>query len=353
MAAGHPEGARSVGEQLTTTHLRRLLDSTRIVPWVADARSWQFTYVGAQVTQLLGYPREQWYETDFWVAHLHPEDRETAVSYCLKSSQVCREYEFDYRMIAANGQTVWIHDIVAVETERGAPRELRGFLIDISARKQAQEALESLSSRLMTVKEDEQGRLARELHDGFNQRLAALSIRLGSIRRELPGVGTDMHRELASAQDAVVELAKDLQRVARELHPSALEQLGLVPALQQHCREVREREGVTVHLTAQLGDRSVEPNVGLCLFRIVQEALRNVVRHSKAEEADVVLQSQPDGLHLTIQDRGTGFDTNRVPERGLGLIGFKERVRPLGGTLSIRSEPGAGTLVQVRIPWAK
>ena len=343
-------GALAVGEPRAPEHLRRLLESTRIVPWVADARTWTFTYVGAQVIDLLGYPRERWYEEDFWLSHLHPDDQEEAVSYCAKSSQTCREYEFDYRMISATGQTVWLHDIVSVEMVNGAASELRGFLIDITARKQAQEALESVASSLLTVKEDEQRRLARELHDGFNQRLAALSIQLGSIRQRLSNVSPDTRRELAAAQDDVVELAKDLQRVARDLHPSALEHLGLVAALRQHCREVSQRDGITVHFTAQPEDRSVGPEVGLCLYRIAQESLRNVVQHSRSRAAEVTLRSLPDGLYLSIRDSGIGFDANGAGGRGLGLVSLRERVRPFDGTLSIRSERGIGTEIQVHLP---
>ena len=304
-----------------------------------------FTYVGSQVVDLLGYSREEWYQKDFWSSHLHPDDRQSAIDYCLKSSQTCREYEFDYRMISATGQTVWLHDVVAVEKAKGAPRELRGFLIDISARKQAQEELESVAACLLSVKEDEQQRLARELHDGFNQRLAALSIQLGSIRQH-SDVPRDIRRELAVVQGEVVELAKDLQRVARDLHPSVLEHLGLVPALTQHCREVGQHEALTVHLNAELEDRSVEPGMALCVYRIVQESLRNVVQHSKSEDADVTVTSLPDGLTLSIRDYGIGFDPNRVRERGLGLVSLRERVRRFDGTLSIQSEPGTGTDVK-------
>ena len=336
-------------ESLVSKHLRRLLESTRVVPWVADAGTWNFTYVGAQVAELLGYPRERWYEKDFWISHLHPDDREHAVAFCLKSAQKYREYEFDYRMIAATGRMVWLHDIVEVETRGGVIVELRGFLIDITARKEAEAELRSVASCLLTVREDEHRRLAQELHDGFNQRLAALSIRLGSVR-QWDSTAPDVRRELVVAQDELVEITRDLQRVAHALHPATLEHLGLVATLQRHCHEVSQQEGLTVRFSADGDEKAISSGVSLCLYRIVQEALHNVVQHAKADDAEVILTSSSDGVTLTVRDRGVGFVTDRAEGRGLGLLGFRERVRPFGGILSIQSERGTGTELRVHIP---
>ena len=121
--------------------LRVLLETTNAVPWEADARTWQFTYVGPQAIKLLGYPLEQWYGNDFWPAYIHPDDRDAALKFCMEASATRDDYEFEYRMIAADGRIVWLHDIVSVVREAGEPISLRGFLIDITERKRAQEAL--------------------------------------------------------------------------------------------------------------------------------------------------------------------------------------------------------------------
>ena len=113
-----------------------------------------------------------------------------------------------------------------------------------------------------------------------------------------------------------------------------------------------QREGITVHFSADLGDRSVAPEVGLCLYRIAQESLRNVVQHSKAEAADAILTSRPESLQLSIKDDGIGFDPKVSHRRGLGLISLEERVRSFNGRLVINSERGGGTEILVRIPWA-
>ena len=139
-----------VGEQSQVDESRhqRLLESTSVISWEADAQTWIFTYVGTQAKALLGYPLEQWYEKDFWVSHLHAEDRDFAINFCETSSKTLTDFEFDYRMIAADGRVVWLHDVVNVITENGTPRVLRGFMIDITDRKRAEEALREAYEQL-------------------------------------------------------------------------------------------------------------------------------------------------------------------------------------------------------------
>ncbi len=132
--AGRPKADRD----RLDARLQRLLDSTSAVPWEADASTWKFTYVGPQADRLLGYPAEAWYTQDFWIEHLHPDDRESTLSFCLEQSQRSTDYDFQYRMVAKDGRHVWIHDVVNVESVRGVPKTLTGFLIDITRQKEAE-----------------------------------------------------------------------------------------------------------------------------------------------------------------------------------------------------------------------
>jgi PAS domain S-box-containing protein len=129
-------------------NFRRLVETTAAVPWQADVQTWVFTYVGPQAERLLGYPIEQWYEKDFWVSHLHPDDKEFAVNACLALSKSAEDFEFEYRMMDSSGETVWVHDIVKCEHRDGKPIELRGFMLDISERKRAEEALHESEERI-------------------------------------------------------------------------------------------------------------------------------------------------------------------------------------------------------------
>ena len=118
-----------------------LVETTNAIAWEADLETWVFTYVSPQVTKLLGYESAEWYKTDFWIKHLHPEDRNFAVNLCAESSRHLTEYEFEYRMIAADGHTVWLRDLVTVVSGSNGQKSLRGYLIDITERKKAEEAL--------------------------------------------------------------------------------------------------------------------------------------------------------------------------------------------------------------------
>jgi PAS domain S-box-containing protein len=122
-------------------NLRRLVESTAAVPWQADVDSWVFTYVGPRAVKLLGYPLKEWYEKDFWISRLHPDDKDFAIKTCLANSERAEEFQFEYRMIAASGQTVWVHDIVNCEHRGGKPVQLRGFMLDITERKRVEELL--------------------------------------------------------------------------------------------------------------------------------------------------------------------------------------------------------------------
>lgn len=132
--------------------LRLLVETTNVIPWEANAEAWQFSYVGPQAEDIFGYPVHQWYEDDFWPAHIHPDDRANAINTCSESSRVSKHYEFEYRMIATDGRIVWLHDVVTVESVDGTPKILRGFMLDISARKQAEEELRKVLNEVERLK---------------------------------------------------------------------------------------------------------------------------------------------------------------------------------------------------------
>jgi PAS domain S-box-containing protein len=129
-------------------NLRRLVEGTTAVPWQTDVNTWVFTYVGPQAVNLLGYSVEEWYQKDFWASHLHPDDKEFAINTCLTNSRSTEDFEFEYRMIAASGKSVWVHDIVHCEHRNAMPAQLRGFMLDITERKQAEESLRESEERM-------------------------------------------------------------------------------------------------------------------------------------------------------------------------------------------------------------
>ncbi len=331
--------------------LQRLVESTMAVPWEADARTWEFTYIGPQAEKLLGYPRERWLESGFWVEHIHPEDREYTIDYCLKSSKELDDYEFEYRMIASDGRSVWFNDIVNVVRHNGEPAVLTGFMIDITERKRIEATLQDLSARLIHAQEEERRRIARELHDDFSQRLALVTLDIEQLARERSGSPKTFDTRIHNLVGRINELSLDVHRLSHQLHPSALDHLGLAAAIKGLCRELSALHGLEIQFTDHDIPDARPKDLALCLYRIVQEALRNVIKHSGAQEAHVELMQSREELALRIRDPGVGFDVTAVNgKHGLGLISMRERLRLVGGRIAIKSSEARGTQIEVLVP---
>jgi PAS domain S-box-containing protein len=331
--------------------LQRLVESTEAIPWEADAKTWRFTYVGPQVEKLLGYPLDQWFESNFWADHIHPEDRDYTIEYCLNSSNEHEHYEFEYRMIGSDGNSIWFHDIVTVVRESGEPVTLTGFMIDISARKRSEEALQNLGARLIDAQEEERKRVARELHDDFSQRLALVTIDIEQLARERAGPPEDFDGNIQNLLGRISDLSSDVHRLSHRLHPSTLVHLGLVTAVKGLCKELSSLHDIRIHFTGPKVPAAVPEDVALCCYRIVQESLRNIIRHSGAGEAHVALALTKQGLELNVHDQGVGFDVAGVESRrGLGLTSMRERLRLVDGQIVIKSSAAHGTQIDVLVP---
>ncbi len=345
--------------ELTQSELRHrlLLESTNAVPWEADCTTWQFTYVGPQAIKLLGYPPQQWLDIDFWTSHIHPDDREFALDYCLRSVKSEANFDFEYRMITRDGRTVWIHDIVHVECEAGVPKTLHGFMIDISKRKYVQEELQEsqrvlqlLSRRLLTAQDEERRGIARELHDDMSQRLAALAIQAEVLEGRMGSLTAADRQRARDLAITAQRLATDIQQISRRLHPASLNELGLVRAVRSECAAFAKREGIDIEFDATEIEVELPPEVMLSAFRILQESLQNVRKHARATHVDVNLHASNGTLSLAIADNGSGIDREQQDEAGLGLVSMDERARSIGGRLTVDSIPGEGTAVRLSVP---
>jgi len=232
-------------------------------------------------------------------------------------------------------------------------RLLADVFANALARQRADEAahesardIQSLAGRLLTAEEDERRRIGRELHDGVNQELAALSIALTGLEQRL-GSDASARQEIARLQARTVELSEEMRQLSHEFHPGILEYAGLSAALRSHCREFDHGHDIAVTYEPGEGLGEVPADVALCLYRVTQEALRNAAMHAKAGHASVTLTRRGTDLVLTITDDGRGFDLAEARGRGLGLISLEERVRLVGGRLTIATEPQHGTKIEV------
>jgi len=234
----------------------------------------------------------------------------------------------------------------------GEPCVLSVFA-DITERKQAEEAVVSLSHKLIEAQEKERTRIARELHDDINQRIALLAVELEQLQQSNPNLDSEARRRMKILMKHVSDIGMEVQAISHRLHSSKLEMLGVVVACRSFCREVAERNKVTVDFTEEGIPRGVPQDVSLCLFRILQESMNNAIKHSGAQHFEVRLCGVSDEIQLTVRDCGVGFDAQAaLSGHGLGLISMRERAGLVKGTISITSKPMAGTEITLRVPIA-
>jgi signal transduction histidine kinase len=206
-------------------------------------------------------------------------------------------------------------------------------------------------ARLATAQEEERRRIARELHDDLIQRLAGLGMDLGAYAADTTLSSPRLKKGLRRLQGRVVEAAEVGRRVAYELHPFQLEDLGLTAALRAHCESLGTGEGLAVDFTSRNLPDGLKPEITACLYRVAQESLRNIAKHAKVKRATVSLEGTANSVRLTVEDRGTGFRVQATHAgHGLGLVGMRDRVQLANGKFSIASEPGKGTRVSVEVP---
>jgi signal transduction histidine kinase len=208
----------------------------------------------------------------------------------------------------------------------------------------------ALAGRLIASQEIERERIARDLHDDLSQKLAVLNIDLDQLTRRLEVDAPHLAEAAQETSRRAAEIASDIHDLSHQLHPSRLKVLGLIQAMHGVCRDVGGQHNIVVDFTHEGVPSSVSPATSLCLYRITQEALHNVAKHSGARRAAVRLSREQGFLYLQIADQGVGFEPETFDGAGLGLVSMSERVNHLGGRLVIRAAPGAGTRIGVRVP---
>jgi PAS domain S-box-containing protein len=283
----------------------------------------------------------------------NPEDSED--DYAL-FQQLCAgvmdQYTLEKRYVRKDGTRFWGR--LNVSLLKNGNRELPlvfAFVEEITERKLAEEALASVRSRLIEAQEQERARIARELHDDTNQRLAMLAIGIEQLKQDLPEQAAEVHARIDELLKNTVDLSKDVQALAHELHSPKLEYMGLSAAMRGFCQEFAEQQKVEIDFRIHDVVSLLSPDISLCVFRVLQEALHNSAKHSGVRQFEVRLWGASDEIHLTVGDSGAGFDREAARQsKGLGLISMEERLKLLKGTLSIESQPNRGTTIHARVP---
>jgi signal transduction histidine kinase len=265
-----------------------------------------------------------------------------SVDYSLPMAEGERHYEA--RLVCLEGGEI-LSVVRDVTEARRALEELHRNQVALEA---SHRQVQELAGRLIVAQEAERRHIARELHDDISQRLALLATELDRLGHSASSKETT--RQLEHLSRLTAEIASGVHRLSYRLHPALLEAIGLAAAIEGFCRELSSRSAIEIEFSHQDVPMAVAPDVGLGLFRIVQEALHNVVKHSGANYAAVHLSGLGDRLELRIADEGVGFTVGHSQTAGLGLVSMRERVTLLNGELVIHSAPGAGTRIEVRAP---
>lgn len=314
----------------------------------ADARFIDFNATWLEFT---GRSLESEQDTG-WLDGVHAKDLDACRHTCARAVERREPYRLEYRLRRADGAYRWL-------LESGEPRFTPdgsyaghiGSAIDITDLKTARAMLSNLNRRLIQAQEYERSRVARELHDDVCQRIVTLGIDLYEAGETLPENAADTRGRLHGLYDEVQELGRDINRISHRLHSFKLGVLGLAAAARTFCEDFATRHRVTVEFDHDDVPMQLADDVGITLFRVLQEALSNAVRHAGVPRYRVRLQGTNEHVQLEVTDDGKGFDVAAVmATSGLGLMSMQERVGLVGGDVMIESAPGAGTTIRVCVP---
>ena len=333
---------------------RQLADSITEVFWLLSYPNLELLYVSPAYEQIWGRHRSELLQNRLaFIEPIHAADL-PHVKEAL-DNHLTEGYDVEYRVIRPDGTERWIHDrAFPVRDKTGAITRIAGIAQDITEKKQAAESTSRLLEQVITAQEQERRRIARELHDATGQSLTSLLIGLRALE-ESPTL--EKMRETASELREMTSLTmEEVHRLACGLRPSVLDDLGLLPALMRLAAEFEQTYGIRITLQTQKPAPPRLPEaVETALFRIVQEALTNVVRHAEAKNVCLEIGRGTGGVQLIIQDDGLGFDAGRVingagHDDHMGLVSMRERSTLLGGHFTIHSSPGAGSRIRIDIP---
>jgi PAS domain S-box-containing protein len=280
---------------------------------------------------------------------LHQEEKE--IFERLKTGERIEHYETV--RVTKTGERVDVSlSISPIKDATGKVVAISKIVRDITERKLAERAIADISRKLVAIQEEERTRIARDLHDDINQRLALLAVGMDLLKENPPSSSAELRRQLTDLKERIADVSMGVQSISHQLHSPQLEYLGVVAAMKAFCREFSARRSVEIDFKNDDIPQPLCQEVSLCLFRILQEALHNAAKHSQVRRFEVRLGCSANQLYLTVSDHGTGFDAETVLNKGgLGLISMRERARLVNGTILIESKPMRGTTIRVHVPF--
>lgn len=343
-------------------------DSAGTGLWELDFSTNQF-WATKRALAIFGYDPGEVVSMARFEQSVFPDDFVSVSEAIAQSLEKNEPLKIEYRILTGDGVMKWIHSSGSPYFKpNGEPDRLLGVSIDITESKNMekklrdseeilrnnQEDLQRLAGRLISVKEEELRRLSRELHDDLTQRLAVLAIEAGKMELNMD---EDVQsnpvflQKVSHIKEQLIKISEDVHRISRQLHPTIIDDLGLVRAIESECAALSQRESVEIFFTTEDIPEILPDDVPLCLYRITQESLNNCISHSGTAKCEVFLKGSHDAIFLDIEDKGVGFNTDEVRHKpGLGLSSMRERVQLVGGNIKVDTEPGRGTHIHVSIP---
>jgi signal transduction histidine kinase len=340
------KASTSIDERLPLT------SAGRSIGWEWNVKSGVVHWFGDLPT-VLGIPSEA-YSADVqdYRRRIHPEDRERVWEAISEARKKNKCYTAEFRVLREDNRVRCLRvNGIFLYFDNSEPERMLGAAVDVTDAKLAEEALAAVGSRLIAANEGERTWIARELHDDVNQQIAVIGIRLDRLRQHLSESTVDVQNEIAEVYRRVLQLGKNVQALSHRLHSSKLDYLGMVAASRSFCEELSAEYHLEIDFRHKGVPRKLPAEISLCLFRVLQESLQNVVKHSGVRRFKVELNTNQGEIQLTVVDEGVGFDSqNAIASRGLGLISMRERLQLVKGQLSIHSEKGHGTTICARVP---
>jgi len=329
---------------------RLMVDSAPVLMWLSGPDK-LYTDFSKEWLRFTGRSMEEELAVG-WEQNVHPDDLQARLQTYDRAFAARESFEAEYRMRRHDGQYRWILDRgVPRFTEDGSFAGYIGYCIDLTDQKEAKASLGELNSRLIRAQEEERARIAGELHDDINQRLALLANGFQELEASQAAPRTfQWTKQVRDLKQLTIEIAADLQHLSHRLHPSKLYYLGLASAVRDLCKEFSKQHKIEVECTVRDLPRQLDENISLSLFRMAQESLHNAAKHSRARHIKVELAGGAEAVRLRVEDDGIGFDPEHVGDSGLGLFSMRERLRLAGGAFSISSRPLLGTQVEGTVP---
>jgi len=343
--------------EMERARLEAVLQQLPVGVAIVEAPSGRLLLHNDEAERLLGHPMNPSDAPDYYplFGAIHPDGRPfgsedypsaRAISRGEVIASECIQYRHD------DGSLTYLSvNSAPIRDSDGCILAAVTVFLDITDRKRAEEERTELLRRIVSSQEDERRRIARELHDQMGQHITALMLWIKALGDGPDEATAERGRRFQQLRGMIDMIGREAHRIALELRPTALDDLGLHSALLNHVEEWSERYRIDVDFQSSgLDHCRLKPHVETAIYRIVQEALTNVVKHARAAHVALVLENGPEHLLAIVEDDGVGFDAGDAPRPGMGLLGMRERVTLVGGTLQVESAPGGGTTLLIRIP---